>query len=336
MVATRPAYLAKRSVRYFDAELYRASAGGRNEWGEWRRGELGAAEEIQLYDYPPQGRERALDTGGADVYASRTFHTYKQVFAAQSDRDGDLLLIDSEWYRVVAVARTHETFKEKDTATGQVRTVTRYEYQGRAERLDVQPEAGQEPEVQDTGNDEFQRELRRYIAMGSGLLLRALDGGIIGQMVIPANGAGVSPEGGVYATVLVRESAQEGEPYYADRAVQGETGFVDQAVGIQRLHQVSIQFHREGADIAAQRLLDWVESPAGKLAEETYGFVLVPPHRRVRADTVEAGAWEERSVVDMQVRHIQTVAQRTGTIEEVPLELRAAGFEYAADLNASD
>ena len=97
---------------------------------------------------------------------------------------------------------------------------------------------------------------------------------------------------------------------------------------------MSIQFFRPGAAEAAARFLNWAESPAGKLAEEKYGFVLVPPFRDRRVDTVIGDRLEERVVVDLAVRHLDRLGQIAGTIEAVPLELARAGYEYATSITS--
>ena len=306
MIGGRPAWL--RRFGHQPVTLLRASAGTRTVHGEWNPG---ARSRIAIQaTTAPQGRMRDVGVSGARLEAERVLWTAEAVQAATVDRDADLVEYNNETWRVIAVD-AWQGFNEVSLA-----------------RLEDQSGA-----VLEAGTSAMQRNLRRHIALGSGLYTAEADGNITVLRVIPANGPGPAPAG-EHATVLVRSRQQEGEVYQG--ATQADADSARTATTARQvLARVSIQFFRAGAAATAERFLNWAESPAGKLSEEALELVLVPPFRDSRADALIGDRLEERVVVDVGLRYLDRLDQTTGTIENVPLELARAGFEYAATITAS-
>ena len=303
MIAGRPGWLRRFGQEIITVQ--RASAGARDADGEWRSGAR-VTMTIKATT-APQGRERQIAESGARLAGERTLWSAEALQAATSDRDGDIVRYASESWRVASVERWPNFYE-----VGLV-------------RLEDQSAATLE-----AGTNVMERGLRRHVALGSGLYVADPGGNITSLSVIPANGPGPAPPG-VFATVLVSSRVQEGEPYKADTQL-AVSDPLNVTTARQVLAQVSIQFHRPGAVAAGERFLNWAESPAGKLAEATLDMVLVPPFRDRRVDTTVGDKLEERLTIDLGIRYLDRLDQTPGTIENVPLELARAGYEYAESL----
>lgn len=305
MIGGRPGWL--RRFGHETITVHRRSAGTRDANGEWFPGAVGlmAVEATTA----PEGRMREVGLSGTRLEAERMLWTTERLQAATTTRDADVVTYDSELWRVESVNLWPNFFE-----VGLV-------------RLEDQSDA-----TLVAGTSVMERGLRRHVAMGSGLFTADLSGAITALQVIPANGPGPAPAG-VFATVLVSSRTQEGEPYRVDTQ-PAVTDPLTATTARQILAQVSIQFHRPGAVAAGEHFLNWAESPAGKLAEENLDMMLVPPFRDRRVDTMVGDRLEERLVVDLAVRYLGSIGQAAGTIEDVPLELARAGYEYATSITS--
>ena len=313
-MAARPSHLSRRQ-RTASAELFRPAAGSRNEHGEWTRGAFAAAESIDVYDWPDKGRWRDIEEGGARIRARRRVETAKKLRARQDDRDGDIIKLDGEFWRAIEAARY--TRDEKRNVAGTISTDRIYE--ALIERLDDQsvPTGKTVPDIPQPGAGDLARDIRRYVALGADLATTDSDGDVTAQDVIPANGPGPLPSG-LFATVLLRQFEQQ-----AYRSLAYDSGG-NETVLTQMECIASIQFFREGAADAAQKLISWIESSAGHDEEHKKEFAIVMPEGGFqwhRLDEAVSSAFEERVVMDIPISYVHSTERSRGYLQTSEIEI---------------
>ena len=133
----------------------------------------------------------------------------------------------------------------------------------------------------------FERSLRQFVAMGSGLP---------GMRVIPGNDkVGPSPKM-LYSTVLLVSAMNDGMPSEMYRG-DDET----QLVRYVQSATYSVQWYRDGARAAGDRFKAWAESTAGVTESERLGFRYMGCGDIRQIDDIVSDAYEERCGVDIEV-----------------------------------
>ena len=192
-------------------------------------------------------------------------------------------------------------------------------------------------------NLDRQRAIRAFVSRGSGLAR---------SNVCPGNDSFPRPAG-PYATVLVGTERQLG---YSDSIERlNDDGDAREVVIEVWEALVYVQFFRDGAHDRAHRFGGWIDSPAGRLAEERMGLAepvlldamgdpvldedgaeQIDPDREWgprefgrmavtgeiayrQIDEIVADSWEERAGIDLTIQYHHSFVQPTGPIAEVPV-----------------
>ena len=304
------------------------SGGARNTSGEWVDG-APREEAIRCASAPmttqDEARLRELGVDGITLAGGRRFWTTTTLVSVDGESAGDLIVYDSERWRVVSVQRW-EGFVEA--------------YAQRQE-----PQYGEAPEAAAPaeGSPEWiarerWRDFRAFVARGSGPEGGALR--LATNVVIPGDDTGPRPAG-PFATVLVAEEEKRG--YNAtrtrfDEATQTTKEYIEELWRA----TVSVQFFRAGAHDRARHFHGWIETSEGLLYEERIGLTpplsdrlpwgprrfppvaVQRPARYRQIDEVVADAWEERAGVDLVVEYTHHVVVDTGRVDEAPITVRRA------------
>ena len=148
----------------------------------------------------------------------------------------------------------------------------------------------------------FERNLRAYVAQGSGLKA---------ELVIPGNDRSPRPIES-YATLLRVDNSRLAWP-----ARRYDSGITTNAS--YRRNNYSLQFYRKGASDYALAFLVFVESEIGQTVAEDGGFEVVqqPPLTDERLDDVLGDDFEERVLINMPIDYIHVRTQDTGTIDQI-------------------
>ena len=148
----------------------------------------------------------------------------------------------------------------------------------------------------------FERNLRAYVAEGSGLPP---------DLVIPGNERAPRPTDS-YATLLRVDNSRLAWP-----ARRYESGVTTNAS--YRRNNYSLQFYRRNASDYALAFLVFVESETGITVAEDGGFrvVQIPPLTDERLDDILGDDYEERVLINMPVDYIHVSAKDIGTIDQI-------------------
>lgn len=153
--------------------------------------------------------------------------------------------------------------------------------------------------------DEFEDRLRTHIGLGAGL-----DG-----KVVPGNDNLEQPDG-VYASLLLITDADDGGyPVVEDHPTDADPNAV--AVFSQQLATYSLQFYRAGAVAAARRFKRWATSPEGLQSEVDNRLRIMRPINIQRLDADVFSDWQERAVITMDVRYVDSDSARSLTVDSV-------------------
>ena len=320
----RPPYTRRRAVGMDGqtAMLLRARPGSRNEWGEWvmaRRSE----ESFDLEHWPRARRRGLRDGDGARLSDQRHLLTFSEVFAVADGADGDMLLLDGEYWRVVEVRRHAAQTNERADRYGDVMR------EAIIERLDDQSAPASARPV---GSSAIERTVRRYVAIGSDLLVRDAEGVITGQHVIPANGPGPRPESEIHATVLLRDEGQKG---HASDVVLPDGQALGKSITLQRSAGISLQFFGAGAHDTARSFLSWVETDEAREEEVCRQFAVRHPLKFRRADQISHAEWETRAAIDIDIDYLHTTDSEIPPLGAAAIELGTSeGLSGRIDLEA--
>ena len=156
----------------------------------------------------------------------------------------------------------------------------------------------------------FERNLRAYVAEGSGLK---------GELVIPGNDRAPRPVES-YATLLRINNVRLAWP-----ARRYENSITTNAS--YRRNNYSLQFYRKGASDYALAFLVFVESEIGQTVAEDGGFEVVqqPPLTDERLDDILGDDFEERVLINMPVDYIHVAMQDTGLIDQIEGDIYYGG-----------
>lgn len=144
-----------------------------------------------------------------------------------------------------------------------------------------------------------ERELRKFIAAGSGL---------DSDVVIPGNDTGPRP-GGAYATVLEISSTPRGYPIKRFVSIDDGTDQLSLYEGL-----FSVQWYRAGAGQMAENFREWVFSDNGLIAAEGADLRVTNPFDILKTDEVVDKDWEERYSASVPILYAVTTRQDTGYI----------------------
>lgn len=181
--------------------------------------------------------------------------------------------------------------------------------------------------------------VRAFVADGSGLSRSRVGGGNVDAPVQGVDDGLTpgTPGRGVFATVLRIDSTPEG------RAIRADDEDGDATVYAQhRIYRYSVQWYREGAVAAADRFALWAESDPGILAAQgalrdtppdneeplwpagTRMGVLLPIEVRRFDDTVK-DSWEERALVNLRCRYVDTARYPDRAPDEAEVTIAVGG-----------
>ena len=294
--------------------VYRPTAGLRNEWGEWQQGAVTPIS--QLIGSVPVERERQVADDAARLVAQRRFWSSEPLYAAQDERDADVVAYGSEYWRIVAVERFPAVYE----ATG--------------ERIEGQPVgATMPPALPSAGTNRFERGLRRFVAIGAGLATFAA-GVVTSQLVIPAGGGGAVPAT-TFCTLAVSEIRTVGTGARTPResSMTADTAAVRQAS--EQVADIELVFYRAAAVERARQLITWLDSPESLLAQTRMGVVLSNDSFRARrADEVVSDHIEERVAVTFACQYVDYTDQEAGSIDDAQIRLQEddSGFDETVDV----
>ena len=154
---------------------------------------------------------------------------------------------------------------------------------------------------------------------------------INGEKVIPANEPYPAPNG-LYATVLRASGHHQGTPSTKyDLSQSGEDVHATSAV-IVRTHY-SVNFYRNGAHEAAEKLRAWLSSPLG-IEGQIKAKIKIANHSDVRRlDELIQESPEERAQMDIDVDAPEIIVQNLGRVRQVPFDTRLGENEQQGEVN---
>ena len=266
----------------------------------------------------PVERERQVADDAARLVAQRRFWSSEALYAAQDERDADVIHYGAEWWRIVQVERFPAVYE----ATG--------------ERIEGQPVgATMPPALPTAGTNRFERGLRRFVAIGCGLATFTA-GVVTSQLVVPAGGAGPIPNE-TFATLAVGEIRTVGTGARTPResTVTADATAVRQSS--EQVADIEVVFYRDGAVETARRFITWLDSPASQLAQQRMGVSLTRDSFRARrADETVSDHVEERVIVTFACQYVDYTDQEAGAIEDARIQLKEddSCFDETVDVTA--
>ena len=152
-----------------------------------------------------------------------------------------------------------------------------------------------------------------------GLLAEAA--GLPPSRVIPARDNGPSPAGGIYASVLIRSHAKIGTASIRHYPIDGDDSKVMERITTSRLARCSVNFYRKGAMDTARALLDFPETPAGRLALALRGLTWHRASDVRDLSSLQARRWEERAQFDLEIKVTRSTTAEVAATNEATIDI---------------
>jgi hypothetical protein len=139
--------------------------------------------------------------------------------------------------------------------------------------------------------------------------------------VIPARDNGPSPAGGVYASVFIRSHAKIGTASVRHYAIEGDNTQVLERVTASHLARCSVNFYRVGAVDMARALLDFPDTPAGRLALALRGLTWHLASDVRDLSTLQGRHWEERAQFDLEIKVTRSTMAEVAATDETSIDI---------------